>query len=264
MGLSFCSPSTMDKLVVFFLLISSSYVFAQNGGNPCVGDQALTASGECVDALVSRNIYVFAPPPPEEDEVNGSNEGETSVPKPKLEYNIIFVRAPTAGEGSEPIVVPPPQQKTIVYVLSEKGEAGEPPIIQVPAAPKSKPEVYYVNYVEGENPVLPGGVDLQTALETAAEPAPSVPVTTTKAPATFITQAPASLTSAATAQGAPLVPVAPAAPQVPGAPQLPQAPQYFFVTPQPGVFISQPGGLQQLGFPGLPNLQQQFNPALQG
>ena len=31
-----------------------------------------------------------------------------------------------------------------------------------------EPEVFFVNYKDGENPTLPGGIDLQTALTQAA------------------------------------------------------------------------------------------------
>ena len=60
-------------------------------------------------------------------------------------------------------MVPPPQQKTLVYVLNKKSEAQDQGLIEVPFTPQ-QPEVYYVNYAEGENPSLPGGIDLQTAL----------------------------------------------------------------------------------------------------
>ncbi|CAL4183924.1 unnamed protein product, partial [Meganyctiphanes norvegica] len=111
--------AAMDKTVLFFLFLSFASVFAQNDDNPCEGDQVLNTDGDCVEAKVSRNIYVFAPP--EKPEEEGSDE-ESTLPTPKLEYNIVFVRAPERDEGSQPIVVPPPQQKTIVYVLSKKGQ----------------------------------------------------------------------------------------------------------------------------------------------
>merc|ERR1739838_1031513 len=50
------------------------------------------------------------------------------------------------------------------------GEDGGQRVIEVPAGPASNPEVYFVNYGPGENPQLPGGVNLQTALGAAAAP----------------------------------------------------------------------------------------------
>ena len=116
------------------------------------------AAGNCAVPEVERNILVFAAPP------RNIPEGEKpEIPTPKINYNIVFVKTPEAGEGEGPIVVPPPQQKTLVYVLSKKPEGGEQGLIEVPFTPQS-PEVYYVNYADGENPNLPGGIDLQTAL----------------------------------------------------------------------------------------------------
>ena len=80
----------------------------------------------------------------------------------------MFVRTPEGAQAQEPIVVPPPQQKTLVYVLSKKQDAEGQQVIQVPSTPQ-KPEVYYVHYDDGENPQLPGGIDLQSALASAAQ-----------------------------------------------------------------------------------------------
>ncbi|XP_063593727.1 ATP-dependent RNA helicase A-like [Penaeus indicus] len=91
-----------------------------------------------------------------------------SIPPPRVDHNILFVRLPEEGEGPEPIVVPPPRQENIVYVLNKKDEQAQR-VIEVPAHPPSDPEIYFVNYEEGENPTLPIGVDLNTALGSAAE-----------------------------------------------------------------------------------------------
>jgi hypothetical protein len=54
-----------------------------------------------------------------------------------------------------------------VYVLSKRPEAIGQQLIEVPGQ-LEEPEVFFVNYNEGENPVLPGGIDLQTALSQSA------------------------------------------------------------------------------------------------
>ncbi|CAL4088822.1 unnamed protein product, partial [Meganyctiphanes norvegica] len=128
----------------------------------CADGEVLHVDGNCVKPMVSRNIFVYAAPA-----VPKQQGPAPEIPKPKIEYNIVFVRTPEKAEGAEPIIVPPPQQKTLVYVLSKKGDAVGPQVIEVPAGPGHQPEVYYVNYEDGENPTLPGGIDLQTALSSA-------------------------------------------------------------------------------------------------
>ncbi|XP_066986751.1 uncharacterized protein [Macrobrachium rosenbergii] len=86
------------------------------------------------------------------------------APHPKVDHNIVFVRLPEELGGEEPIVVPPPQQKNIVYVLKKESDRDGSGVIHVPAPPKSSPEVYFVNVGEGENPLLPTGEDLHSAL----------------------------------------------------------------------------------------------------
>ncbi|XP_064100970.1 uncharacterized protein LOC135211612 [Macrobrachium nipponense] len=119
--------------------------------------------GRCVTPEVIRNVYVYnvphIPQPP----------GPTPhVPPPKVEHNIVFVRLPEEQGEAEPIVVPPPQQKNVVYVLKKESVNNGPDLIHVPAPPKSNPEVYFVNIGQGENPLLPTGEDLQSALANSA------------------------------------------------------------------------------------------------
>ena len=47
-------------------------------------------------------------------------------------------------------------------------------VIEVPSQPSSTPEVYFVNYNEGENPQLLDGIDLNTALSQAAQPGQAI------------------------------------------------------------------------------------------
>ncbi|CAL4135323.1 unnamed protein product, partial [Meganyctiphanes norvegica] len=91
------------------------------------------------------------------------------VPPPKVDYSIVFVKTPEQTDGPDPIIVPPPQKRTLVYVLSKKQEEEGQKVIQVPES-SYDPEVFYVNYGPGENPTLPGGVDLTTALNSAIQP----------------------------------------------------------------------------------------------
>jgi len=173
----------MKNLVVCSLLIVGTWAMPQGYNVPVPGnsldvggDAALggpvscgeglvldTYTGGCVAPVVTRNIYVYAAP-----EQPATPPAPVNVPPPKVDYNIVFVRSPEAQAAAEPIIVPPPQQRTLVYVLSKKQGGGQR-IIEVPAGPASNPEVYFVNYGPGENPQLPGGVDLQSALGAAAQ-----------------------------------------------------------------------------------------------
>jgi len=135
---------------------------------PCPDDQIRHVDGKCHTPVVTRNVFVYAAP---ENAVDLGPAPE--LPAPKVEYNIVFVRTPEFIEGADPIVVPPPQKKTLVYVLSKKQILGGQQVIEVPSGQVQNPEVFYVNYRDGENPELPGGINLQDALNAAAD-APTV------------------------------------------------------------------------------------------
>lgn len=91
-----------------------------------------------------------------------------AVPAPRVEHNIVFIHTPNGLFSQEPLVVPPPQQKNVVYVLNKRPQV-DPTLLEVPAGEQQAPEIYFVNYAEGENPQLPLGGDLQSALSKAAE-----------------------------------------------------------------------------------------------
>ncbi|XP_069993192.1 uncharacterized protein [Penaeus vannamei] len=93
---------------------------------------------------VKRKVFVFDVP--EQKEPIGP---PPSVPPLRVDHNIFFVRLPEEG-GSKPIFIPPPRQENIVYVLNKKDEQAQ-------------------RVIEGKNPTLPIGVDLNTALGSAAE-----------------------------------------------------------------------------------------------
>nr|XP_027223492.1 regulator of gene activity-like [Penaeus vannamei] len=129
----------------------------------CGGGQVQHVDGSCVTPQVNSRVFLYNVPPNQ-----ASSSRPAYVPKPKLERNIVFVRLPDGAQGPEPIVVPPPRQQHVVFVLNKQSEQGQQ-VIEVPAPPPSDPEVFFVNYAEGENPTLPGGVDLQTALSAASQ-----------------------------------------------------------------------------------------------
>ena len=128
----------------------------------CPKNYVYDAKGKCAEPQIEKRYFIFgAPTKPFEV------QSRSYTPKPKIRYNIIILK-PQKTPETGPIIVPPPQEKTLVYVLSKKSENPKQDIIKVPFKPQT-PEVYYVNYNENENPTLPGGIgiDLKSALSTS-------------------------------------------------------------------------------------------------
>ena len=119
--------------------------------------------GSCARPIVTRNLYLYNAP---KQEVTYGPP--PYLPDPKVHYNFVFVRTPDPSLGPKPIIAPPPQQKTLVYLLSKRPDAQSQQVIEVPANP-TQPEVFFVNYNDGENAQLPGGIDLHTALSQSAQ-----------------------------------------------------------------------------------------------
>ncbi|XP_037792187.1 pupal cuticle protein 36-like [Penaeus monodon] len=128
----------------------------------CQEGEVLHVDGTCVTPEVTRKVYVFDVP--EQERPVGP---APSIPPPAVDHNILFVRLPEEAPAPDPIVLPPPRQNNIVYVLNKQEEQAQR-VIEVPAQPQADPEIYFVNYQDGENPTLPLGVDLETALRSAA------------------------------------------------------------------------------------------------
>lgn len=130
----------------------------------CGEGEVQQVDGTCARPIVNRRIFLYAAPPAQQ--VRTAPAGP--LPQPKVDYNLVFVRTPGRTGDAKPIVIPPPKQKTLVYVLNEnEGEIAQE-IIEVPSNP-TEPEVFYVNYDQGDNPELPGGIDLQEALARSAQ-----------------------------------------------------------------------------------------------
>merc|ERR1719228_9492 len=129
----------------------------------CGAGQVRHVDGRCVTPRVTRRVFLYDVP------ANIAPSGPPpNIPDPTIETNIIFIRTPEGLQGPEPIVVPPPQQQHVVYVLNKQSQQDQQ-VIEVAAPPATNPEVYFVNYADGENPTLPSGVDLQTALGAATQ-----------------------------------------------------------------------------------------------
>ncbi|XP_047487203.1 uncharacterized protein LOC125038011 [Penaeus chinensis] len=128
----------------------------------CRDGEILHVDGTCVIPEITRKVYLFNVP--EQEQVVGP---PPSLPPPVVDHNIVFVRLPEERPVPEPIVIPPPRQNNIVYVLNKQEEQVQR-VIEVPVQPQADPEIYFVNYQDGENPTLPIGVHLETALSSAA------------------------------------------------------------------------------------------------
>lgn len=118
-------------------------------GNPCGKDEVVDFSGECVRQKITRNIFVYQKPETQEDITN-------EVREQTLSYNILFIKTSNEGSVAEKNKE---EEKTIVYVLNKEPTEEEREELE-----KDKHEVYFVNYKDGENPLLPHGSRLQTEL----------------------------------------------------------------------------------------------------
>lgn len=124
--------------------------------------------GKCVEPEISQNLFLFRAP-----DYKVPWEKAYYEHKPKINVNLVFIRSPSyKDEKRKPIVVPPPKQQTLVYLLSKKPDGYKQDIIEVPLD-QARPEVFFVDYKEGDNPLLPGGIDLQTALSQSNGPSDS-------------------------------------------------------------------------------------------
>lgn len=129
----------------------------------CPTGQVDRGDGTCVKPTVTRNLFLFNAPA---SEVSYGPAPE--LPDPRVFYNFVFIRTADEAERPDPIVAPAAQQKTLVYLLSKKQGAKTQEVIQVESNP-TQPDVYFVNYKDGQNVDLPGGIDLQTALSQSVE-----------------------------------------------------------------------------------------------
>ncbi|KAF2348289.1 protein of unknown function DUF243 [Trinorchestia longiramus] len=128
--------------------------------NSCGHHLLRRVDGKCVVPKVSKDVYLFKAP---KHKIPVPVGPPKYIPRPKVHYNFVFVKTPDGLVTPKPLVIPPAKQKTLVYLLSQRPNPVNQDIIEVPltAAP---PEVFFVEYNDGDNTQLPGGIDLQTAL----------------------------------------------------------------------------------------------------
>jgi len=132
-------------------------------GDGCPAGQVMTG-GSCQAAQITKNIYLYAG-----QEAQAAAAGKAIIKaNPKVHLNYVFVKSAGSVAASAPVVVPPPKQKTLVYVLNRRVAAGKGEVINLDSKP-TKPQVYFVNYEEGDTADLPGGVSLQEALSQSVQ-----------------------------------------------------------------------------------------------
>ena len=133
----------------------------------CKKGEILKIDGTCAAPKVrTKSIFSFVAPPTQVPRKRLEVSGE--IPDPEIDYNIVFVRTPEQPEKPEPLIVPPPQQQTVVYVLTKDEDSPiVRDVIEAPRTPPVAPEVFYVNYKDGERPELPGGLDVDDAFNKA-------------------------------------------------------------------------------------------------
>ncbi|XP_064090456.1 putative uncharacterized protein DDB_G0282133 [Macrobrachium nipponense] len=131
----------------------------------CPDGQTRHVDGRCVTPEVMRHVFVYAAP----DIPHSGNVDKANIPLPKVEHNIVFIRTDELNSRNDPIIIPPPQKKHIIYVLNKESQFGGQKVIQVTTPKPKQPEVYFVNYAEGQTPTLPDGTDFETALKSAVQ-----------------------------------------------------------------------------------------------
>ena len=130
-----------------------------NFNNDCVDGEVPNVDGTCEKPVITKNFFLYAAPPREYEP-----PAPPRLPKPRVNYNVVFIRNPKQPEDLDPIVIPPPEQKTLVYILNKENSIDQD-VIHVPRGPIRRPEVFYINYEEGDNPNLPFGIDFEAALD---------------------------------------------------------------------------------------------------
>jgi len=133
-------------------------------GGGSIGGGSIGGGSGGGEPEITRNIYLYAAPAQAPAPVGPAPQ----LPARKVHYNFVFVRTSNLAGGAKPIVAPAPQQKTLVYLLSKRPGPGQQEVIEVPHNP-TQPEVFFVNYDDGDNTQLPGGVSLQQALSQSVQ-----------------------------------------------------------------------------------------------
>ncbi|XP_042856371.1 peroxidase-like protein 2 [Penaeus japonicus] len=82
----------------------------------CSPGQVRHVDGRCVIPRENRRVFLYEVP--SNVVFNGA---PVNIPEPTVETNIVLIRTPEGLQGPDPVVVPPPRQQHVVYVLNKHG-----------------------------------------------------------------------------------------------------------------------------------------------
>jgi hypothetical protein len=112
-----------------------------------------TTAVRMLPPTIMKNFYIHEAPRDDDEDETETQQREIIV-KPKIRYNIVFVKTPYERLKKPEIpILHQNQEKTIIYVLSRKNEVSEQEnkYPTPPTAPTSKPEVFYIQYRNGKS-----------------------------------------------------------------------------------------------------------------
>ncbi|XP_071543714.1 uncharacterized protein [Panulirus ornatus] len=140
----------MEFLVLALTLAAGASAAPQTYGIPsaygaklavtgCRDGMVLKVDGTCEFPSVTRTVFVFSAP--DQPKVYAP---PPRIPKPKVDTNVLVIRAPEPPPKPDPIIVPSAQQENIVYVLSKTTQPQQQ-VIEVPSPDPLPPQVYFVD-----------------------------------------------------------------------------------------------------------------------
>ncbi|XP_068219346.1 uncharacterized protein [Palaemon carinicauda] len=118
--------------------------------------------GPCVTPRIERKFWLH-----EEPRTTSVTPSRPEIPQPTVEYNYIFIRAQEKKDEEDHIIIPPPQKKHVIFVLNKEHDHHDRKIVQFPESEAHNPEVVFINYADGETPILPDGINFHDALRSA-------------------------------------------------------------------------------------------------
>lgn len=151
----YSSSDGMSPGLLKFRGIHSPNLWLPSDG--CKEGEVRHADGSCVTDIISGKVFLFDAP----EQPAKPTGPPPYIPPPKVNQIVLFIRLPEQGQGSDPIIVPPPRQDITVFLLKANGQESQP-VVEVSLPSLTKPGVYYVDF--GDNVTIPNGLYLQTAV----------------------------------------------------------------------------------------------------
>ncbi|XP_042219306.1 uncharacterized protein LOC121864285, partial [Homarus americanus] len=127
----------------------------------CTGGTVLKIDGTCEHPIHTQRVFIFAAPEQPQQFVP-----PPILPPPRMDTNVLILRAPEPVQQPDPIILSPPRQESVVYVLNKQEEQKQK-VIEVPEQEPHEPQVFFINYGEGDNTILHGGISLNSVVESS-------------------------------------------------------------------------------------------------